>query len=118
MSALRMRSFRATVSRPPRTSPRERRTHATLQRRSPLHPLSQGDVTMSFQPRKWQQDCLERFQQKLKEGSTSFVFEACMGAGKSAMAAWLAKTLLDEHGVEHVLALVPWVSIQGDVDKG
>jgi hypothetical protein len=73
---------------------------------------------MSFQPRKWQQDCLERFQQKLKEGSTSFVLEACMGAGKSAMAAWLAKTLLDDQGVEHVIVLVPWMSIQGDVDKG
>jgi superfamily II DNA or RNA helicase len=73
---------------------------------------------MTFQPRKWQQDCLERFEQKLKEGSTSFVLEACMGAGKSAMAAWLAKILLDDHGVDHVLVLVPWVSIQGDVDKG
>src|SRR5207253_5323922 len=41
-----------------------------------------------------------------------------LGAGKSAMAAWLAKTLLDDYGVEHVLVLVPWVSIQGDVDKG
>lgn len=41
-----------------------------------------------------------------------------MGAGKSPMAAWLAKTLLDEYDVEHVLVLVPWVSIQGDVDKG
>jgi Type III restriction enzyme, res subunit len=76
---------------------------------------------MSFQPRKWQQDCLERFQQKLTEGSTSFILEACPGAGKSAMAAWMAKTLLDvnnDYKVDHVLVLVPWVSIQGDTHKG
>lgn len=71
-----------------------------------------------FQPRKWQQDCLERFQKELADGNNSYVFEACMGAGKSSEAAWLAKVLLEEHDVDHVLALVPWRSIQGDVDKG
>lgn len=73
---------------------------------------------MTFKPRKWQQDCLERFEQKLKQGETSFVFEACMGAGKSAMAAIIAQKLLNDHEVDHVLALVPWRSIQGDTDKG
>ncbi len=75
---------------------------------------------MPFEPRKWQQDCLERFEQKLKEGATSFVLEACMGAGKSAMAALLAKVLLEREpdGVDHVIVLVPWRSIQGDAEKG
>lgn len=73
---------------------------------------------MTFVPRKWQRDCLDRFEQKLEEGATSFVFEACMGAGKSAMAAMISKSLLTDHGVDHVIVLVPWRSIQGDVDKG
>jgi len=73
---------------------------------------------MSFTPRQWQKECLERFKQKIAEGADTFIFEACMGAGKSSMAAWLAKTLLEEYGVDHVLVLVPWRSIQGDVDKG
>ena len=73
---------------------------------------------MTFVPRQWQQDCFDRFQQKIKEGGTSFVFEACMGAGKSAMAAWIAQSLLNNHSVDHILVLVPWRSIQGDVDKG
>jgi superfamily II DNA or RNA helicase len=74
---------------------------------------------MSFQPRKWQQECLDRFLEKINEGATSFVLEACMGAGKSALAAWIAKALLEkEDGVDHVLVLVPWRSIQGDIEKG
>ena len=75
---------------------------------------------MTFTPRKWQEECLERFKQKRAEGTTSFVIEACMGAGKSALAAWIAKHLLedDENGVDHVLVLVPWKSIQGDAEKG
>src|SRR6266496_5100828 len=73
---------------------------------------------MSFNAREWQKQCFQRFQEKLKEGQTSFVFEACMGAGKSAMAARIAKHLLEKCDVDHVLALVPWKSIQGDVEKG
>jgi superfamily II DNA or RNA helicase len=74
---------------------------------------------MAFEPRKWQQECLDRFKDKRAEGSTSFVIEACMGAGKSALAALIAKHLLEaEDGVDHVLVLVPWKSIQGDAEKG
>jgi len=73
---------------------------------------------MAFEPRPWQQDCLDRFKEKLAEGGTSFVIEACMGAGKSAMAAWIAKVLLDDYAIDHVLVLVPWRSIQGDAEKG
>jgi superfamily II DNA or RNA helicase len=72
---------------------------------------------MPFVARQWQEECLLRFQQKIEEGSTSFVFEACMGAGKSAEAALISKVLLNEY-VDHVLVLVPWRSIQGDVEKG
>jgi superfamily II DNA or RNA helicase len=73
---------------------------------------------MSFVPRKWQQNCLDRFLEKIKEGQNTFILEACMGAGKSALAAWISKVLLDEHGIDHVIVLVPWRSIQGDVEKG
>ncbi len=56
---------------------------------------------------------------KLKEGLTSFVLEACMrSAGKLLWLRGPPRRCSEEHGVEHVLVLVPWVSIQGDVDKG
>jgi superfamily II DNA or RNA helicase len=77
-----------------------------------------GDFAMTFQPREWQKECMSRFREKIKEGSTSFVLEACMGAGKSALAAWIAKVLLEEHDLDHVIVLVPWRSIQGDAEKG
>ncbi|HZZ79737.1 MAG TPA: DEAD/DEAH box helicase family protein [Gemmataceae bacterium] len=87
---------------------------------------------MAFRPRKWQIECVKRFLEKRAEGATSFVLEACMGAGKSALAAWIAKVLLEggvgeEYGfgddgltesVDHVLVLMPWRSIQGDAEKG
>jgi superfamily II DNA or RNA helicase len=71
-----------------------------------------------FVPRKWQKECLERCRQRFDEGRNDFVLEATMGAGKSSMAAWLAKTMIEEYGVDHVLVLVPWKSIQGDAEKG
>lgn len=75
---------------------------------------------MSVKPkaRQWQRACFLRFKEKLEAGDTSFVFEACMGAGKSLVAAGIAKWLLDNKRVKHVIVLVPWKSIQGDVDKG
>ncbi len=74
---------------------------------------------MAFAPRVWQQECFSRFQEVLRSGQTTFVIEACMGAGKSAIAARLAKHLLEmPNAVDHVLVLVPWKSIQGDIEKG
>ena len=77
---------------------------------------------MSFLPRKWQQECMVRFKQHLRDGETTFVLEACMGAGKSSMAAWIAKELLkgfdNVSPVDHVLVVVPWTSIQGDTREG
>ena len=64
--------------------------------------------------RAWQKECLQRFRECLKRGQKRFVFEACMGAGKSTAAAVMAKALLDDfevmndRPVDHVLALVPW----------
>ena len=34
------------------------------------------------------------------------------------MAALIAKSLVTDHDIDHVLVLVPWKSIQGDIDKG
>lgn len=42
-----------------------------------------------------QQDCFKRFQEVLRSGERRFIFEACMGAGKSAMAAMIAKSFTD-----------------------
>lgn len=41
-----------------------------------------------------------------------------MAAGKSSMAAMLAKFMLETLCVDHVLVLVPWLSVQGDAEKG
>jgi superfamily II DNA or RNA helicase len=73
---------------------------------------------MNFKPRKWQEKCLEAFQTRLEAGETSFVFEACMAAGKSHMAAMISSLLLEKYNVDHVLVLVPWRSIQGDIQAG
>src|SRR5258708_39878139 len=73
---------------------------------------------MAYTAREWQKECFVRFKESLARGKTTFVFEACMGAGKSLVAARFAKHYLEECGVEHVLVLVPWKSIQGDVEKG
>jgi hypothetical protein len=71
-----------------------------------------------FDPRQWQKDCLAKCQERIDEGAETFVFEACMGAGKSAAAAMIADALLQQDKVDHVLVLVPWKSIQGDPEKG
>lgn len=73
---------------------------------------------MAFTPWEWQTDNLERFKQRLGEGQRIYVLEACMGSGKSAAAAMMARYLLDEDIVDHVIVLVPWKSIQGDGEKG
>lgn len=67
---------------------------------------------MPFIPRPWQNECFEKFQKKIRDGGTNFIFEACMGAGKSPMAAMMAKSLVTDHNIHHVIALVPWRSIQ------
>lgn len=83
-------------------------------------PCHKEITKMSFNPREWQKQCLERFLKKINENGpgTSFVLEACMGSGKSTMAAWIAKILLENYSIHHVLVIVPWRSIQGDIDKG
>lgn len=75
-----------------------------------------------FEPRQWQVECFKTFEEVvLEQGEPNFVLEACPGAGKSAMAAMMADALLNDdrfqelYGVEHVVALVPWSSIQGSV---
>lgn len=69
------------------------------------------EVTMSFQPREWQKECLERFHEVIRDKKL-FVFEACMAAGKSDEAAMIAKTLRNDYNINHILVLVPWTSIQ------
>lgn len=86
------------------------------------HRRVHGMGATGFEPREWQRQCFDRFREVvLDQGGRRFVLEACPGAGKSAMAAWLASELLntdqyqDRFGVEHVIVCVPWASIQGVV---
>jgi superfamily II DNA or RNA helicase len=71
--------------------------------------------------RSWQSECLETFNEhRLHDETGRFVFEACPGAGKSLMAATLAWEMLnnEEMPIHFVLVIVPWKSIQGDVNGG
>ena len=70
--------------------------------------------------RAWQKACLKRFRECIGSGRKRFVLEACMGSGKSVVAAEMSKELLGNlvYNVEHVLVLVPGTSIQGDTVKG
>jgi len=75
-------------------------------------------------PRQWQQECFESFNAWLNErqGDEVFSLEACPGSGKSFMAAWMSDQVInndqDELSVDHILAVVPWRSIQGDANDG
>jgi superfamily II DNA or RNA helicase len=70
--------------------------------------------------RDWQQECLNSFIARRKDGRSMFVFEACPGAGKSLMAAVLSEQMLNdtENPIDFVLVVVPWKSIQGDAKSG
>lgn len=73
-----------------------------------------------MQLRAWQQAVLDAFIERRSRGFKTFVFEACPGAGKSYMAAELAWHMLNDQqsAIDLVLVVVPWKSIQGDVDSG
>lgn len=71
--------------------------------------------------RKWQNECLGQFnEQRDRDPNGRFVFEACPGAGKSLMAATLSWEMLnnEQMPIHFVLVVVPWKSIQGDVNAG
>ncbi len=78
-------------------------------------------MTNDFQPRAWQLECFGTFRfVVLEDGKDLFAFEACMGAGKSTMAAMMARAILRDDdfeaklgSVDHVLVLVPFSSIRG-----
>lgn len=71
--------------------------------------------------RSWQKNCLQEFNDhRNHDRSGRFVFEACPGAGKSLMAATLAWEMLNNEAepIHFVLTIVPWKSIQGDINGG
>jgi superfamily II DNA or RNA helicase len=74
---------------------------------------------MTFIPRKWQVECHERERQhRIAFGSRSkqaFMIEACPGAGKSSMAAMIAKEWLNKQLVNHVLIVAPWTPIVASI---
>jgi superfamily II DNA or RNA helicase len=70
---------------------------------------------MTFIPREWQKECWQRCKERFDEGQVRFSLEACMGAGKSLILAWIAKMMLEDYGIDHVLVQVPSTPIQDGV---
>lgn len=73
---------------------------------------------MASDLRAWQQECEQRASEVWSRGEKAFIFEACMASGKSRMAARLAHRMINKEGCDHVLAAVPWKSVQGDTNSG
>jgi superfamily II DNA or RNA helicase len=74
---------------------------------------------MTFIPRKWQIECHARERQHRityrPKSKQAFMIEACPGAGKSSMAAMIAKEWLNRQIVNHVLIIAPWKPIVASI---
>jgi superfamily II DNA or RNA helicase len=70
------------------------------------------------QNRKWQDRHFQAFLEVVGKGKKVFSLEATMGAGKSHMAAMLGTEMIDNHGHDFVLVVVPWDSIRGNEFSG
>lgn len=68
--------------------------------------------------REWQQRHFNAFLQAIERGETAFNLEATMGAGKSHLASVLGNHMIQSHGHDFVIVVVPWDSIRGDEDSG
>lgn len=73
--------------------------------------------SLNLKLRNWQERCLVRAREVFKTQKV-FALEATMASGKSLMAALLARMLIEQFDVDHVLVLAPFKSIQGDVERG
>lgn len=68
--------------------------------------------------RDWQQRHFEAFIQAIERGETAFNLEATMGSGKSHLASVLGNHMIQNHGHDFVIAVVPWDSVRGDENSG
>lgn len=67
--------------------------------------------------RKWQQRFIEVERHTRKIGQKVSVLYACVGSGKSTMAAWVAADWLDDGVCDFVLAVAPWKSIVSGIQE-
>jgi superfamily II DNA or RNA helicase len=73
---------------------------------------------MTFVPREWQIKCHERERESRETGASKvFFLEACPGAGKSAMAAMIAKEWLQLGFVDHVVVIAPWRPVVASITE-
>lgn len=68
--------------------------------------------------REWQRQFLDAYIQRRANGESIFSFEATMGAGKSMLFSELGRHMIEEEGLDFVVALVPWEDIRGDEYNG
>lgn len=68
--------------------------------------------------RDWQKRHFRAFVEALERGEDQFNLEACMGAGKSHMASILGNHMIENHGHDFVVVVVPWDSIRGNEYSG
>ncbi|NOH53644.1 diguanylate cyclase [Vibrio coralliilyticus] len=67
--------------------------------------------------RVWQQQCVELAYNKYKSGGAHFLAQATPGAGKTIMAASLAKKLLDEEMIDFVVCFSPSKTVSHGLEK-
>lgn len=65
-----------------------------------------------FKLREWQNICLRTTIGEYRSGIKSFLVNACPAAGKTFLAATLAKHLLDQGDITHIIIVSPMVNVQ------
>lgn len=67
--------------------------------------------------RKWQSDCIALAKSKYNSGHAHFLAQATPGAGKTIMAATLAKQMLDSRDIDFVLCFSPSKTVAGAIQS-
>ena len=67
--------------------------------------------------RAWQQQCVKLAYNKYKSGGSHFLAQATPGAGKTIMAARLAKKLLDKEMIDFIVCFSPSKTISNGIEK-
>jgi len=61
--------------------------------------------------REWQRSCIEDILQRYTSGNKHFLTQATPGAGKTIMAAYLSKQLLDSNMIDLIVCFSPSVNV-------
>ncbi|WP_162271152.1 DEAD/DEAH box helicase family protein, partial [Photobacterium aquimaris] len=67
--------------------------------------------------RLWQNECISNAVNHYKNGHSHFLAQATPGAGKTRMAAHLAKTLFDSDMIDLVICFSPSKTVASDIQK-